>query len=153
MSLWFKSPIKSEQVPDVGYDMSEFEVGDRLRTRHTYWHEGIYVGPRGPNGESVVHNDFDAKQAIISHPEGFTRKGRPIYLAKRTPAERREEVAERAMQMLGTKFDIVRFNCQHFASYVQDGEPVSPRVRSAALSIGVLPIIGSVLTLIVVPRK
>jgi hypothetical protein len=142
MSGWFKSPILSYAVPDVGYDMSDFVVGDRLRTRHYFYHEGIYVGPRGPNGESIVHNDYDAKRVILTHPEGYTRKDRPIHLAERTPEAQREVVAEKAMSMLGTPFDLTQFNCQHFTRLVQHGVAYSPRVQAMALSLGVSILIG-----------
>lgn len=143
MGGWFKgSPIQSPYRPDVGYDMSEFKVGDRLRTRHHFYHEGIYVGPIGPDGESIVHNDFDAKQVILSHPEGYTRKGRPIHLAARTPEDKREAVAEKALSMLGTPFDLVRFNCQHFTHLVQHGVAYSPRIQAITISLGVSVLVG-----------
>jgi hypothetical protein len=149
MSLW-KSPIQARQTPGViGYDMSDFEVGDRLRTLHSYWHEGIYVGPRGANGESIVHNDFREKKVILSHPEDYTRKGRPIQLVERVPEERREEVARRALGMLGTPFDLARYNCQHFTHHVQHGAPDSPRIRKITASLGFVFMIAAITALIV----
>lgn len=153
MRLFYDSPVKTFMDHDGTYDMSMFEVGDRLRTNHFYWHEGIYVGPVGPNGESVVHNDFDAKQVILNHPEDYTRKARPIFLHERTEPERQQEVADRALRMLGTPFDLIRFNCQHFASYAQHGVATSHRVKSAAFSIGVVVLIAVVILLVVAGLK
>ena len=123
--------------------MSAFVVGDRVRTRDHYWHEGIYVGPIGPAGESIVHNDFDAKKVLLSHPEDYAQKGRPIFLAERTAPENRELVVERALGLLGTPFDLFRRNCQHIARYAQHGIPDSPRIRYLLGALGILALAGT----------
>jgi len=125
------------------YDMAQFLPGDRLRTRQYYWHEGIYVGPQSPTGASIVHNDIDAGQVILSHPEAFAVKGRPIQLAERTPEPKRAEVVARALSLIGTKFDLLEFNCQHFARLAQHGIARSPRLQLAAISVGVAAALGA----------
>jgi hypothetical protein len=41
----------------------------------------------------------------------------------------RKHAIQRALEKLGQPYDLINFNCEHFATYVQTGIPTSNQVR------------------------
>lgn len=112
----------------------QVQVGDMIRIQgFGYQHVGIYVGPRGFNGACVVHN-CKSKGVILSTEQEFSG-GKQIMMHQQAtvPYHQREQIAQRALSLLGTKYDLLKFNCEHAAYSAQNGKPNSPQIIGAAV--------------------
>lgn len=100
--------------------------------RTFYNHVGIYVG-RQPFGGEVLHND-KVGGVILSSLAEFSN-GKFIYLHKKGPDDyfAQVTVVSRALSLLGRKFDLLTFNCEHAANFAQAGETKSPQLQLAGL--------------------
>jgi hypothetical protein len=108
------------------------QLGDMIRVdRPLYKHVGIYVGVRGAYGPSVIHNDKGGG-VILSSLAEFSG-GTPAYLHQAATGNYfdREEIANRAFSLLGRKFDLLTFNCEHAANWAQSAKLESPQLRGA----------------------
>jgi hypothetical protein len=109
------------------------EVGDMIGvTRFGYTHVGIFVGPRRFDGYDVVHNDKG--NAVILSSQADFAQGSPIQIWKKASGNifEREAIANRALALLGRRFDLLMFNCEHAANLAQSGRAESPQLVGAA---------------------
>jgi uncharacterized protein YycO len=56
--------------------------------------------------------------------------------------DERRAAVQRALQQVGRPYDLIKFNCEHFAEQVQTGKPRSRQVEHVALGLAALCIIG-----------
>ena len=108
---------------------SALEVGDIIRVdRVGYKHVGVYVGPRGFTSDCVVHNSKGGG-VILSDFVTFSG-GTPIFIHQKATGNyyQREIIARRALALLGKKYDLLTFNCEHAANLAQRGTAESPQV-------------------------
>jgi hypothetical protein len=118
----------------------QVQVGDMIRIQgFGYQHVGIYVGLCGLNGACVVHN-CKGKGVILSTEQEFSG-GKQIMMHQKAtvPDHQRQQIAQRALSLLGTKYDLWNFNCEHAASYAQNGVANSPQIAGVAV-LGLLTI-------------
>jgi hypothetical protein len=138
--------VTVNQLPRLGGDPGlaeetamQLQVGDKIRTkgRLGIWHYGVYVGPRGPRGEDVVHNSKD-RGAVVLEPLSTFAADKDVFIVRRTAPGYEEVAAQRALAHLGQNYDLLAFNCEHFVNVVHDGQRESPQLQVAgALAIGV----------------
>ena len=98
------------------------QIGDMISIdRFGYKHVGIYVGMRGHGANDVVHNDKGGGVVVASLAD-FS-KGATIHLHKAASGDyfQREAIASRAFSLVGRKFDLFTFNCEHAANWAQTG--------------------------------
>ena len=111
-----------------------YEIGDMIAiSKPGYKHFGIYVGSRGIYGSSVVHN-CKREGVILSSLSDFSGNS-PIFIHQKATGKfrvERETIAQRALSLLGTKYDLIQFNCEH-AALTQSGFGRSPQIIGAAL--------------------
>jgi hypothetical protein len=110
------------------------EVGDMIAVgRFFYKHVGIYVGPRHLGGACVVHN-CKGNGVILSTLSDFSGNSK-IFIHQKATGNfyEREMIAQRALSLLGTKYDLIKFNCEHAATKAQSGVAQSPQIAAAAL--------------------
>lgn len=116
------------------------DVGATLRVQSSFGvsHYGIYVGPRGPNGEDVVHNAKWDEVQLVSLAE--FADGRPVEVVGPAPRTwwHGEQIAERALSLLGRRYELLGFNCEHATNFAVAGNAVSPTVTVAATVAAVL---------------
>jgi Lecithin retinol acyltransferase len=123
-----------------------FNVGDMIEIdRFLYRHVGIYVSPRA-DGRDILHNDKNGG-VVLSTLAEFSG-GKPVKLRQPAPSNyfQRQEIANRALSLLGQKFDLLTFNCEHAATWAQNGEKHSPQLQGAFLLLGIfglLALLGS----------
>lgn len=118
------------------------EIGDKVRVRADFgfYHYAIYVGPCGPYGEDVVHNEKGGR-VVFAYFHDFA-DGRDVEVAQRAARswEEREAIVRRAISLLGRRYDLVNFNCEHFANYAIAGvlrsETIAALVALAFVGIG-----------------
>lgn len=104
-------------------------------------HVGLYAGMDQSGREWVIHNAKDdcVKWDLL---ETFAA-GNPISLGGRA-ANFYEGAAiiARAVSLLGRKFDLINFNCEHFVSYAPGGQAISPQLRTVVFGAALLASIG-----------
>jgi hypothetical protein len=108
------------------------QIGDSLAVkRGVYEHICVYVGPRFLDGRDVIHND---KGDVVKFTTlAAFSKGSPIHLRKAGPSDyfQRQAVLQRAHELVGTKYNLLNFNCEHAATYIQTGRAESPQLQGA----------------------
>ena len=60
-------------------------------------------------------------------------EGRKVRLRKAAPRDyfQQQAMVERAFRLIGAKYDLFTFNCQHAATYIQTGRGESPQLQGA----------------------
>lgn len=118
------------------------EVGDKIRRCGPLglWHYGIFVGAQGPNGEDVVHNSKE-RGVVLVHFHSFAG-GKECFIERRAATGFGEVVAQRALNLRGTHFDLLSFNCEHFANVAQVGERSSGQLQGAGIVAGLIAILA-----------
>jgi len=115
------------------------QIGDKIRMHGLMGvsHYGIYVGPRGPNGEDVVHNDKHNGVELVTFKK-FSR-GKEVTVVARVAEslDEQREIMARALSMLGRRYELLSFNCEHAANYALSGTAMSEKVNGA-LAVGVM---------------
>src|ERR1700722_4666700 len=106
-------------------------------------HAGIYIGAHGDIEHAVVHNSKRDGRVVVEALAAFG----PYKLAQTAPAGRGAMVREAALKYVGTGYDLLKFNCEHFASFVQEGTPRSPQLEAGGAALGFLALMGLVLGL------
>jgi hypothetical protein len=61
--------------------------------------------------------------------------GRPVRVISRVVGSvfDQEQVVQRALSLVGQRYDLLNFNCEHVAYYAQTGVAKSPQLGFAAL--------------------
>ncbi len=115
-------------------------IGDKLRVLGALglYHYGVYVGPCGPHGEDVVHNDKTCCVQLV--PLWLFAGGGMVEIVDRAPFEAQPTVRDRALSLIGTQYDLVNFNCEHAANYILTGFATSPTVRDMVM-LGVIALV------------
>ena len=56
-----------------------------------------------------------------------------MYLHKAAVGDywQRQQIADRALSLLGTRYHLLNFNCEHAANWAQTGRPESPQLKGA----------------------
>jgi hypothetical protein len=111
--------------------MMELQIGDKLKVEGFLGvidHYGIYVGPRGPNGEDVVHNDKSGGVSLV-HYSMFTSEPDCYFERVANNWYEREAIAQRALSLLGKEYNLFFFNCEHVANWAQTGMPFSAQLQ------------------------
>jgi hypothetical protein len=124
--------------------MRKIRVGDLCSVQQPFkLHYGVCVG-RNSRGELVfVHNTPDG--GVTYATESAFARGRPITAA--APSLPREEVVRRARALVGQRYDLLAFNCEHAANFAASGKAESLQAQRGVALAG----IAAVLTLW--PRK
>jgi hypothetical protein len=111
------------------------EVGDIIQiNRLGYQHVGVYVGQQGFFAPSVIHN-AKGEGVVMSGLDEFS-VGSQIFIRHKATGNFHERAAivQRALSLLGTKYDLINFNCEHAAYYAQRGVAESPQIAGAAVA-------------------
>jgi hypothetical protein len=123
------------------------QIGDMIRIdRPGYKHVGVYVGAQWPPQWDVVHNQKGGGVNLTSLAE-FS-DGCPVFIHQKAQGNhhQRQQIVQRALQLIGTKYDLLKFNCEHAANLAQSGRAESPQLRGfallALLLIGGIALIG-----------
>jgi len=91
-------------------------------------HVGIYASGRG-----VVHNQ-KSLCVVLTTMAGFSA-GRPVRVISRVGGSwfEQEQAVQRALSLVGQRYDLLKFNCEHAAYYAQTGVARSPQLGFAVL--------------------
>lgn len=56
--------------------------------------------------------------------------------------EARRNVIPRINKLVGTQYDLINFNCEHFAELIQNGKASSKQVNNALWGLGIIAVLG-----------
>ena len=143
------SPIKlallNVRIPDN--QLYNLKVGDIItRAKDLFFdHYGIVIG-YNPSGEMLVAENQVGKGIQILTVKEFLNS-QPLKVVKRFPGteQQRTLVMPRMKSLVGTPYNILNFNCEHFATGVQTGVATSTQVAGVGLSIFVAGILGAII--------
>ncbi len=110
------------------------KLGDRVVREKGIFskHHGIYVGIH--NGIPLVAENqanqgvqyISLSQFLLHNPANLTR------IEKfRGSESARQNIIARINKLVGTQYDLINFNCEHFAELIQHGRPKSNQVGNA----------------------
>jgi hypothetical protein len=98
--------------------------------RFGYGHVGVYVGPSW-DGRDVVHNDKGGGVILSTLAEFAAGAAIELHKPANSGYHQRQAIAQRAKALIGRKFDLISFNCEHVASLAQSGQSESPQLQAA----------------------
>jgi lecithin:retinol acyltransferase len=108
-------------------------LADKIRIVGSFSHVGIilevpYFGPI-----IVAHNDKHRGVEIVTL-ESFSA-GRRVEVDSRVigGSKVQAEMVRRARSLVGRPYDLLDFNCEHYASYVQTGKAASPQLQAVGI--------------------
>jgi Lecithin retinol acyltransferase len=102
-------------------------------------HHVIYLGQNYSGQDLIAENAVGMHVRIITADQFFAENPEITRIERFTGSNADRKVAiERALKKLGQRYDLINFNCEHFANYVQTGEIKSPQVGWGLLALGVL---------------
>jgi Lecithin retinol acyltransferase len=108
------------------------QIGDVVKIdRGLYQHVGVYVGAGFGGYRDVVHND--KSQGVIFSTLAEFSSGAPVLLHRQAVGNwwQRRVVANRAISLVGRKYNLWNFNCEHLATWSQTGNAESPQLAVA----------------------
>lgn len=118
-------------------------IGDRLvRNKFIFSkHHGIFVGwhnnnywvAENQNGKGVQY--VTLSEFLINNPNSIDRVER-----FKGNEYQRNNIINRINKLIGTEYDLINFNCEHFAEYVQNGASKSYQVGNALVAVCVIAI-------------
>lgn len=115
------------------------QIGDRLiRTKGVVsTHHGIYVGVH--NGIALVaENQVGHGVRYITLAEFLLYNASNLKEIRRYKGSEtwRRGIIEYINSILGWKYDLINFNCEHFAELIQNGVPKSSQVNNTLSGLG-----------------
>ncbi len=109
------------------------QIGDRLvRRKGILEHHGIYIGYY--NGQHIVAENNPPHGVRYVTYEGFLDGNNLVRVNRFTGTElQRKQIIPFIESKIGTQYNLMNYNCEHFASEIQNGKPASEQVQQVAL--------------------
>ena len=115
-------------------------IGDKLRVwdARGFFRYGVVVNPDRFGTTIVAHNSKERGVELV--PLAVFAQGWRVEVESRVGGgfAQQQTVVTRALAHLGKGYDLLNFNCEHYASFVQTGRPASPQL--AAIGSAVLAV-------------
>lgn len=93
-------------------------------------HHAIYLGVDANGTEWIAENQRFHGVTLVS-ADAYFQKEKQIWVEPFAGSYKQREVAvKRALEALGKPYDLVSYNCEHYASYVQTGTAESKQVNN-----------------------
>lgn len=101
-------------------------------------HHVIYVGKDNLGNRLYIENAIDRGVQLISEDYLF-RDGYKVTRIEpfNGSQHQRNRAVKAALQMIGTEYDLINFNCEHYANTIQHNKSYSPQVGNG-LMLGLL---------------
>ncbi len=129
------------------FNLGSIKPGDRLVLPKSdlgfVQHHVIYIGNDAYGNRLYVENNIGKGVQIVNENYLF----RDVYHITRIEPFlgndfQRNIAIMRAKQLIGTRYNIMNFNCEHYANTVQYNKPYSKQVGNGILAALVLAIVG-----------
>lgn len=129
------------------YNLKNLKPGDRLVLPKSnlglVQHHAIYIGNDAYGNRQYIENYIGKGVQRVDENYLF-RDG--YHLTRVEPfignAFQRRLAVNRAVALIGTQYDLVNFNCEHYANAVQYGKQFSNQVGNGILATVLLAVIG-----------
>jgi hypothetical protein len=95
---------------------------------------GVCVGFAANGSPMFVHNV--AEGVVLAAEHGFAQ-GRVITIEQRALSGHESVVAQRALALVGRKYDLFTFNCEHAANLAANGRAESKQVQRGVVAASV----------------
>ena len=93
-------------------------------------HVGI-VTDRTIDGMPAVISNSRAHGGVREEALSSFAEGRPFRVYKTMGKLPKREISRRARRMIGRRYDVLRFNCEHFVRIAHGRKPRSPQLHTA----------------------
>lgn len=119
-------------------------IGDKIRVWDSrgFHHYGVVIGLSMFGQPVVAHNSKERGVERVRLTEFAV--GRTVEVESRVRGDWKvqQEVVRRALAYMGRGYDLLTFNCEHYASHVQTGRASSPQLE--VLVLAALVVVGVV---------
>jgi hypothetical protein len=97
-------------------------------------HHAIYLGQNFDGQHLIAENTFGKYVRIVLAEEFFTEYDEVTQIDPFIGnGQQRRLAIERALNQMGKPYDLINFNCEHFANFVQSGQIKSDQIGIALL--------------------
>lgn len=96
-------------------------------------HQAIYLGVDENGTEWISENQKFAGVRLVAAQAYFSEHKKYSFQKFAGDHEERISAVQRALSSVGTSYDLVMHNCEHYATYVQTGKAESKQVYNAAV--------------------
>ncbi len=105
-------------------------------------HHAIYIGKDQSGNRIYIENAVGRGVQLISESYLFRDGFKLIRIEPYKGSQhQRSAVVKAALKMVGKKYDLINFNCEHYANSVQHGKSYSSQI-SVAMTVGLLVLAG-----------
>ncbi len=119
--------------------------GDTIVAPKSYFnvvqHYAIYLGYDYQGNHYICENAAGHGVKLTTVADFFTEYPQILKVVKFTgTVHQRKALVQNALSMLGQPYDLLNYNCEHFASHITSGKPSSSQVQTAlgVLGLGLL---------------
>lgn len=106
-------------------------------------HRGIVVGWDG-NGQPLVASNSAARNGVCVESLSDFADGRDVTIAELPPKELHLAIIQRVRKKLGSKYDLVSWNCDHFVEWSLGREVKSKQLQDWAAIVAGLLVLGAI---------
>ncbi len=99
-------------------------------------HHAIYLGMDLSGTEWIAENHHIDGVRLATAGNYFHPAKNYTVIAFRGKDSEREAAVKRALDQVGARYDLVNYNCEHYASYMQTGKAQSNQVKNVLLAAG-----------------
>lgn len=100
-------------------------------------HYAIYLGIDNKGNEWVAENHkFDGVR-LVPAANFFSSSKKYDVIAFRGTEQQRQVAVRRALEKVNAPYNLITYNCEHYATYVQTGNAVSSQVKNALTIAGI----------------
>ena len=95
-------------------------------------HHAVYLGQNYSGQDLIAENVAGKFVRVVTADDFFQANPKVTRIERFTKNNYERRVAiERALKLLGKPYDLINFNCEHFANYVQHGKIESFQIGRA----------------------
>ena len=99
-------------------------------------HRAVFLG-LSFHGPRVIHNQKD--QSVREECYWVFAAGLPVSLVYRAAdCSHADQIIARAQALLGQRYDLLNFNCDHLVTYAATGVPSSPQLQGTVVGLAVI---------------
>lgn len=129
------------------YNLKNLKPGDRLVLPKNelgfIQHHAIYIGNDVYGNRQYIENRIGKGVQVVNESYLFRDGYHFTRVEPFTGSDfQRRAAINRAIKLIGTQYNLVNFNCEHYANAVQHNKPYSKQVGNGILAALAIAIIG-----------
>lgn len=135
-----------QEANDMNYiKFYDLKPGDKVEVPKSNFnlvqHHTVVLGQDFQGQDLMAENVAGSYVRIITAADFFLANPRITRITPFVGSSLDRRVAiQRALEKVGSPYDLINFNCEHFANYVQSGKATSDQVSWGLLILGILAI-------------